>query len=143
MITEEHRKIIDQATYGLGSSNPLPKQPKHTSCHSFAGTDIRLSIDGKRWAVAQSLEFTYFLDGDDKKCFGTIVEVLMGQKVAEFLGKTVRLLAVGADEYGNLWTYFDEQVKFTDYSSAISIDIIVSEGKYTFELVEEKEDNGE
>ena len=126
---------LKDAVYTLGSADPI-YQKAYTS---FSGVDIKVTVDGERFYAIQSLEFTKFFAGEKPDCTGKIVEVLFDEEPGHLFGKTVRLVAVGANEYGKMWKYFDKTVKFTSFKTKVSIDDIIIDAYYDFEVVEEEE----
>jgi hypothetical protein len=142
--------------YKLGSAEPInffygETTDIHKSCgppnisskftcgyNSFSGIDIKICFNEKPIGTIQGYDFERHINADDKvELTGDIVCIMFDQN-HDWIGKTVTMTAVAANEYGVLSCLFSEKIKFISQRYGISVDDIVSEEWYTFKGVREE-----
>jgi len=125
---------FERLIYTMGSADPRPFSKLTKGYNSFSGCDIKIIIDGKTSAATQSLCCDEYIDEEGKRQVSGSASFIVFDKPFDYLGKTVRLIANGADEYGNFATFFDEEVTFISKKYELSIENVVVEEHYTFKM---------
>ena len=105
--------------------------------NSFSGIDIKICFDEKAIGTVQGFSFHRHIN-EGKVCIEGSACFLMFDQHHDFIGKTVTMTAVAANEYGALSCLFSEKIRFNSQSYGIAVDDIVSEEWYTFEGVTEE-----
>lgn len=127
---DAEKKELDEF---LGNTRPPSEFTK--GYNSFSGVDIKIYFQdekGKK-AIGTVQGFSYQKQVEDGKIklYGSAAFIQF-DKTENLLGKCVRMLAVAANEYGNISIVMDEEIFFDTQSYGIAVDDIVSEEYYTF-----------